>query len=508
MLQQLGCDKWKMLPNTSAECTTMAVPLQEGSERTIEFFVKRILAQVQPAIGEVWLLNGGPGESGVLMECMVGKLQDLTYGSLNFVIPDHRGTGRSSPLLCGNESSVTKECVGRLISEHSLDYLHAFSTSNAARDIKLAMELSGSAARRSSGYRVMLHGASYGTYLAQRFLQLFPDAVDAVVLDGVCAPDLTRLYIYALSTNAAGSALVEQCNTDASCRAFAGAHPLFNVQLVFQLLMAGRLECNNQLAKAVTAEQLRTVFGMLVQDAQLRLLILPVVRRMLRCNERDVAALDTLFSVTAQPPSLSVPILSNDLLMFNIGYSELWDYQHSPLTATQLRDMQLGLYFSSNSGGEQIMEAAAAPAFSPYNDSLTNSYPDTRVNLLMVQGALDPQTPPEWAEHAKNKAYSGANQHLVRVPYAVHVSATLPNRSPMVGSGGDCGIQVVASFFGSGGLQKPDVACIGKLAPPDFAGFEQETKLASKAFLGTEDMWGEEGAVQKTFPQEMGALLV
>eukprot|EP00966_Prymnesium_polylepis_P211208 4891253-Prymnesium_polylepis.1 len=39
----------------------------------------------------------------------------------------------------------------------------------------------------------MVHVVSYGTYLAQRFLQLFPDAADAVLLDSVCAPDLIRL---------------------------------------------------------------------------------------------------------------------------------------------------------------------------------------------------------------------------------------------------------------------------------------------------------------------------
>jgi hypothetical protein len=263
---------------------------------------------------------------------------------------------------------------------------------------------------------------------------------------------------------------------------------------VFQLLFADRLECNARLAKPITAEQLRGQFGMMIMDPQLRLLILPVLTRILRCNDADVAALDFFFAEKASP---SLPtVMSNELLMFTVGYSELWAYQHTPLDAAQLRNMQLGMYFASDSGGQQILDAASAPGFSPYNDTLVNSYPDTNVNLLMVQGALDPQTPPEWAEHAKTMAYTGTNQHLVRVPHAVHVPATLPNRSPTTNSGEDCGLAMAASFFASGGQQPPDAACLERLAPPDFAGFEPATQAMSVALLGTVDMWGE-GPLQR-----------
>eukprot|EP00966_Prymnesium_polylepis_P283946 6559698-Prymnesium_polylepis.1 len=68
---------------------------------------------------------------------MVGELRQLTSGTLDFFIPDHRGTGRSSPLFCdvGNSTATASPaCVSAAATRFGLDYLHSFSTSNAARD--------------------------------------------------------------------------------------------------------------------------------------------------------------------------------------------------------------------------------------------------------------------------------------------------------------------------------------------------------------------------------------
>jgi hypothetical protein len=59
---------------------------------------------------------------------------------------DHRGTGRSTPLLCsmfqnltGNFDETMKKCI-RELNRMWGDKLRGFSTENAARDLQYAIE--------------------------------------------------------------------------------------------------------------------------------------------------------------------------------------------------------------------------------------------------------------------------------------------------------------------------------------------------------------------------------
>ena len=80
------------------------------------------------------------------------------------MIPDHRGTGRSSPLYC-TEYTATPDpaCIATALQRYSNATLAQFSVSNAARDINAAMDLTALA-----DGKVYLYGVSYGTYLLQR----------------------------------------------------------------------------------------------------------------------------------------------------------------------------------------------------------------------------------------------------------------------------------------------------------------------------------------------------
>merc|ERR1711977_684766 len=105
----------------------------------------------------------------------------------------------------------------------------------------------------------------------------------------------------------------------------------------------------------------------------------------------------------------------------------------------------------------------------------------------MLQGEFDPQTSPEHAERVA-LAYELPNQRLVRVPYAVHCSASEPGLSRMVGTEEECSPLIAASFFASGG-RTVDVDCLSLLAPPDFEGSENTTRRASFRYFGTDNLW-------------------
>jgi pimeloyl-ACP methyl ester carboxylesterase len=204
----------------------------------INYFVKRVSSSrpKKDGAGTIWLLNGGPGFSGVTMECMLPQIIDLTEGRFDVAIPDHRGTGRSSPLFCDWEddsAAFSKECVDAAMEHYGIQYLNHFTTPNAARDMHAAIDQIG---RRTPERPVMIHAVTYGTILAQRFLQIFPDGVDAVVLDSVVSPDLMRSPWTSPPANAAIAVLVDECANDPNCKSLMVGtrriHPFYRMQLV------------------------------------------------------------------------------------------------------------------------------------------------------------------------------------------------------------------------------------------------------------------------------------
>ena len=157
------------------------------------------------------------------------------------------------------------------------------------------------------------------------------------------------------------------------------------------------------------------------------------------------------------------------------------------MTETQVADTHNGLYVVNN-GDTSLFEPMSAAGFEPYRDPLSHQLPNTTTNLLLVEGQLDPQTTPDWAEHLMEAAYPHPNQRLVSLPFAVHAAASLP-RTPTVDGGEQCGFEVAASFFASGG-RDVNTSCVERLEPPDFAGKTAATQQEGKQLLGTADIWG------------------
>ena len=102
--------------NLTADCTTLTLPLfysnskndkkkghGDNDNETISYFVKRVNAPVADRSmvkGQIWLINGGPGGSGVDMEYLVVQMMNGTGGVFDILIPDHRGTGVLCVFVC------------------------------------------------------------------------------------------------------------------------------------------------------------------------------------------------------------------------------------------------------------------------------------------------------------------------------------------------------------------------------------------------------------------------
>ena len=97
-----------------------------------------------------------------------------------------------------------------------LGYAETFS----AIDLRAMIEV-----ERRAGQSVFVTGGSGGTILAQRFLQLFPDAVDGVILEAINAPDRTIVDWGDAHASAMRNLLDVNCAGDPACGPRLGAEP-------------------------------------------------------------------------------------------------------------------------------------------------------------------------------------------------------------------------------------------------------------------------------------------
>jgi len=183
-----------------AQCASVEVPLRhaEADGESITLFVRRIPADPDVARqGEVWLLSGGPGEAGASLYPYIRTYQKAFPG-YDLVIPDHRGTGRSTRICPAEEAPQSAEgtalagsewgsCIGWMYA--NLPRTSAFSITEAAHDLGVLMSDA-----RERGGQVLLYGVSYGTQLALRALQVNEMQVDGLVLDGLVPPEATETW--------------------------------------------------------------------------------------------------------------------------------------------------------------------------------------------------------------------------------------------------------------------------------------------------------------------------
>jgi len=196
---------------TAYQCALANVPLDYDSPNgaAVGLSLVRIPAR-DPAhkIGTIFLNPGGPGGSGVEFALFFGPAVESVWGSevrdrFDVVGFDPRGVGRSTALRCfGNLGQATRAFApfafpltpddealvaagDRLLAEQCAlrgnkvrDHM---STANVARDLDLLRAAVGDA-------QLTFVGLSYGTFLGNTYVNMFPNRVRAVVIDGVLDP--------------------------------------------------------------------------------------------------------------------------------------------------------------------------------------------------------------------------------------------------------------------------------------------------------------------------------
>ncbi|KAJ3405073.1 hypothetical protein HDV05_006770, partial [Chytridiales sp. JEL 0842] len=163
-----------------------------------------------PTTKTILLNPGGPGGSGKDLVLFSGqKFHSILGGKLDIIGFDPRGVGESNPVLCF-PSQTSHSSFDSLLAERGIpgipgsaispqlyaayiqagvqscslknaDFLKYVTTTSTARDMDLIREILGME-------EMYYYGVSYGTFLGNVYMNMFPDKVGRMIIDSVLDP--------------------------------------------------------------------------------------------------------------------------------------------------------------------------------------------------------------------------------------------------------------------------------------------------------------------------------
>lgn len=474
------CDRAPGSGDAAAECATVPLPWdhEDPDGERFDALVKRIPAQVD-ATAQLWLLHGGPGASAVDDLHVLPPDVALAHPSFTLYAVDHRGVGGTARLGCGAEAgdsegaaAITEtEWPGCLEEVEATwgEHLPQLSTTQSAHDLATLIEV-----LRVPGQQTMIYGGSYGTILAQRLLHLRPDLIDAVVLDGLADP-ATGFRGYDRAMDAAGHALLDLCAADRACADHFDVRPAEAAAEVVAALDAGHCP-----ALGLDGDGARNLLGAMLLYDKVRDLVPATVRRLERCDARDVEVLTALrtniHGLGATPEQGNQGVGASNVLFFHVALSEMW-FETADPTAILADWRTLTL-----STGLEVWLAARSQGWPRYTpDPRREQVPTYTGPLLILQGGLDAATPVGPAL-AIAERFTGELQHTALFPEGAHGlvgGATLPDQT-------DCGQRLFDAFLADPRAEL-DTRCVQDVLPVQFDGYDTVTR----GLFGTVDAWGD-----------------
>jgi pimeloyl-ACP methyl ester carboxylesterase len=304
--------------------------------------------------------------------------------------------------------------------------LSMYSTAVAARDIEQI--------REALGYEQFdLTALSYGTTLAMRYIAEFPERVRSAALMAVVPAARTPPRYHAAAADRALTMLLADCAADAACNA---AFPAIDADLERTLERLRGAAAT--LSPAIFLEKIRTLMYTPASARQIPFLIH-------RAAQGDFEPL-----LAATKPTGARPFA--DGLYLSITCAET--FQHIDIDAA--------------------IAAAAATRFGPYRlerqqaacKEWPQAAPDPKLYdtfksntpVLLISGAMDPVSPPEWAAEA---AASYPNSRHIVVPHGAHLFDGLSQVA-------SCLDKLLLDFVAAGSAESLDAACVEQMKPPSY----------------------------------------
>lgn len=427
-------------------CARIAVPLDHHrpDHGQIELFVRAFPAAGR-AKGQLWLVAGGPGESGASFYPFLAALRAAAPG-YDLLIPDHRGTGFSTRLCPVEEARDSAggtalagaewaSCFGALNAD--LERTRAFSITNAALDLQALID------HLSSRGRTYLYGVSYGTQLVVRTLAVArPRRLHGVILDSLVPPDTSEnwdLSRRSAVVDGVGRRVLAACDRSVACRAPLGG----SAEAAMQALVD-----DSRTASLVGGDP-KYLFGVFLDFPELRSRIPAILIGLRRGDvtplERARVRLEELgAALNAYPQSSpSIPLVSL------ISRSE--NNARPVLTAAEIEAEARSYLFASPLPG--LLLQPGVPLYQ--RDAGFGALPERLPPTLVLQGDLDPKTPLE-----------GAAAHIALLKKAGSVALTTVAGGPhfLLFTAPECFVPAVRRFIATG-RQRSAACAISNAAP-------------------------------------------
>lgn len=422
-----------------ARCGSVTVPENRAASggRTIALNVV-----ILPATGPnrdlppQYDLEGGPG-----LAVTASTAFYLTDGAgyrerRDIVLVDQRGTGASNRLTCTALDALeatseemfppaaVAQCRTELVGHADPRF---YGTREAVEDLD--------AVRAALGHqRIDLVALSYGTTVALRYIAAHPERVRAAILMGAAPPVAMPPRHHGPSAERALGLLFAACAADETCRS-AIPDPAGDLDTALRRL--GRTRAT--LSADVFMEKIRT------------LLYRPSTARRVpwiihRAAAGDLAPYDAATRSSGGPSAYALGVY----LSITCGESfALMDYEPAAADARETRFGDYRLRRQREACRHWPAAEAAADHLSP---------PSGSAAILIVSGALDPVTPPEWGDTVA-RGFPSA-RHLV-IPGSGHVFEGM--------SGVDtCLDPLMIRFLETADAASLDTTCVTQMAAPPF----------------------------------------
>ncbi len=389
-------------------------------------------------------LAGGPGQGATDVFPLAAYARAISERR-DVVLVDQRGTGKSNPLECplvsldkpqevlGEPYSLERIRACRADSDRKADTTR-YTTSIAADDLDEV--------REALGYdRVNVFGGSYGTKAALVYLRRHGQHVRTLTLEAIAPPDFLIPLPFAKGVQAAVEGVIALCERQSACHA---AYPELRQHyraIVARLAeTAAEFDVRNQhvtLSKEMFVSKLRTVlyvpqfvsvFPLIVQRAYAGdwSAYAAVVMQLGSLLDGAVARGASFAAICAE----DVPAITPALV-------------RSATAGTDLGDSQARRY-------AEYCQAWGTVGSVP-KDFYTPVH--SKVPALLISGALDPGTPPDFARAtAKNLP----NGRLITIEEGTH------------GTGSACIDGVIAEFVKRGSAIDIDASCVDRTHLPPF----------------------------------------
>lgn len=384
---RIGSDK---SGKVKAECGTLSVAENRNNpSRMIDLNIAIVRSKSQKKQNDpVIMLAGGPGQSAVESYAGLSYAFKAILRDRDVVLVDQRGTGKSNPLKCEFDLALQekiladkslipaeiKKCAQGLDADTRF-----YTTTESIKDLEEVRQ-----ALNIEKWNLL--GISYGTRKALTYMNLFPDAIRSVILDGVMPQQEAMPQSHEVNLVNALRKQFEQCDKQPACKEAFG-----DVELQMWKLL-------NDIDEQKPTIRLQNFSTGEFEEVTLTKEMIAIAIRLFAYSSNSMNMIPLMIAKAnhGQPETIaSQANMISSLLSDSISNVEL-----SILCAEDMPFYEEYTLNENNLFGDFIADTKASCDSWPHA-TVDASFKDAVVSdlpVLLLSGELDPVTPPSFAE--------------------------------------------------------------------------------------------------------------